>query len=631
MEHETSKPVQSHLFVLIWLCPSDALPTLPLVRFRNNDNIKFVEIFDETLPCFSRLSNLKNEKVILILSNTWAKDIAIIAHHEPNILYIYLFSNDTEADFQWIHDYSKAHGPYFDIDALTSEVLSNIAKWVVKVDKITSCDDESVSIDIYKNTNHLSSSTNVDKTIDDFILFQVFIDVFFSSSELTNEHFSKIAARMCRERYKDDPNILKTIDSFEYTYTPQDAIRWYTKTGFLSRTLSKAFYHFDFALLFAFRFFIVDLHNQLNVLQSVQKQILTDCIKLYAGKSLPTNEVERLKNNVGGLISIKTFFETTLDFEVALVFSGHGVNRPQFESVLYKIQINSNVNCVKPYAYIANLSDYSDEQAVLFSVGFVFKIESVELDEAAKIWYVNLVCNSDVQNEVKELIDQLKMDLGTPVNYITFGNVLNKFNKLDETWEYYQMLLKTLSLSKEDSAKIFFNIGTAYQLQNHYNSALEYYQKALRIYDSTSNYIEKTPNDVDESQYKFEELSQIYNHIGSVYLSMNDYRTALMYFQKSLAVVSDTHNQSLNLGTAYYNIGNVYFNMGNDDKALEFFEKALSIASKTQSSEHPFLGQCLRNIGVLTKQSSILDDIASATKNLQCLSKLNDKDELSPS
>lgn len=68
---------------------------------------------------------------------------------------------------------------------------------------------------------------------------------------------------VCRQYYQKNSNILQSIDEFEQTYQNNDCIGWYTRDTFVYKLLNKALRTEDIEQLYKFRFYIVDLSNQL--------------------------------------------------------------------------------------------------------------------------------------------------------------------------------------------------------------------------------------------------------------------------------------------------------------------------------------------------------------------------------
>ncbi|CAF1519255.1 unnamed protein product [Adineta ricciae] len=109
----------------------------------------------------------------------------------------------------------------------------------------------------------------------------------------------------CRLYYKKNETYLKQIKEFERDYHPTKALDWYTADKFLYRIVNKA------------------LRTQ-----------------LYRGQLLSQADMQRLQKCVGKRMIITQFISTTKNIELAKVLAGNGQGRPDFESVIYEIDLS---------------------------------------------------------------------------------------------------------------------------------------------------------------------------------------------------------------------------------------------------------------------------------------------------
>ncbi|CAF1570492.1 unnamed protein product, partial [Didymodactylos carnosus] len=88
---------------------------------------------------------------------------------------------------------------------------------------------------------------------------------------------------------------------------------------------------------------------------TIEEYILT----VYRGQKLKSYELQTLKDNIGKLVSVNTFFSTTYDKNVALLFAGNGSNVifSLVECTLFEIEICTAVKTKKPYANIKENTD----------------------------------------------------------------------------------------------------------------------------------------------------------------------------------------------------------------------------------------------------------------------------------
>lgn len=186
-----------------------------------------------------------------------------------------------------------------------------------------------------------------------------------------DEQSKKEMLNTCRDYYLNNKYELKKIDEFEKSYSHEQAIEWYTDECFLYKLLNKALRTEDIELLYIFRFFIIDLcaaiEDESHHLKD--KGILT----LYRGTQMPTEELEKLKENIGKIISTNGFLSTSRNVNISLQFARPNVVMIGFVSVLFEIQANTLIEKVV-FADVADKGRIEGEEEVLFSLNSLFKI-----------------------------------------------------------------------------------------------------------------------------------------------------------------------------------------------------------------------------------------------------------------
>ena len=115
---------------------------------------------------------------------------------------------------------------------------------------------------------------------------------------------------------------------------------------------------------------------------------------------------------------------------------------------------------------------------------------------------------------------------------------------------------------KAETANDLLGEGNDYYAKSDYKQALEFYEKSLAI-----------SKDLGDRK---DEANAIGN-IGLVYQSKGDYKQALEFYEKSLAISKNLGDRQ---GEAYAinDKGNVYSYKGDYKQALEFYEKSLAIS-----------------------------------------------------
>ena len=130
---------------------------------------------------------------------------------------------------------------------------------------------------------------------------------------------------------------------------------------------------------------------------------------VYRGQFVNKNEFKnKLRNNLGGFLSINSFFSTSTNKEVALMFTGNSLsNDSNLESVLFEIKVSID-KWHRPIANIKYLSYMEQEDEILFSIATVFRIESILRLESEGIWIVCLTMNGEEDEELNLFANNIK-------------------------------------------------------------------------------------------------------------------------------------------------------------------------------------------------------------------------------
>jgi tetratricopeptide (TPR) repeat protein len=404
----------------------------------------------------------------------------------------------------------------------------------------------------------------------------------------------------CLRNYENDEIERKKIIEFQQTYSSDTCIRWYTSDTFLYRLLNKALRTQNINDIFKYRFYIKDLYQQLENLSTASNTIIPT---MYRGQMITREELEKLQENINGLISVNTFFSTTLSSSAAADFSGSGMGRPQFESVVFQITINQK-RLTKPFADIHRYSCNTHEKEILFSMGTTFRIDTVELfiDD---IWLVKLTLNEEEDKNLNDLITHFKKEINeTKHHLLTLGKFLYFMGDLDKAERYYRLvfdqILSSILCFDDDYyrnhmiATLYNNLGLIYHARENFQVALENYQNALKIH------LSQKPMDPFAN-------TTIYNNIANTLIDMGDYQKALEMYNTALELrllYSSFIEDDSGLAQIYNNLAVCYNQNGQYTHSIENYEKSIHIKLKYLPSNHPSLGIAYSNLGNIHRANS---------------------------
>jgi hypothetical protein len=262
-----------------------------------------------------------------------------------------------------------------------------------------------------------------------FVHSQILIDCLLRMKPVSTDKNEFLT--YCKKEYANDNSQLNIIHEFEQNYSSDRALTWYTRDCFLYRLLNKALRVQNIDALYLFAFFIRDLHQQLK------RNQYSSPINIYRGQLMSKKEVQQLKNSMGQLISMNSFLSTTVDREVAIIFSGDtGTPNNDYQPVLFEIQADPHIDGSKPFADITSFSYMNDEEEVLMMLGSIFRLVHIRYE--GQLCIIQLVLCSDNGHDVKPIFDQMKIDYHGDgyTNAGVYGIVLANMGKFDDADRY---------------------------------------------------------------------------------------------------------------------------------------------------------------------------------------------------
>ncbi len=263
----------------------------------------------------------------------------------------------------------------------------------------------------------------------EFVHSQLLIDCLLrmkSKSKDKNEFVT-----YCKKEYAKDNSQLDIIREFEQNYSSDRALNWYTRDCFLYRLFNRAHRVQDVDVLYLFAFFMRDLKQQL------ERNQYSSPVNVYRGQLMSKKEVQQLKNSEGQLLSINSFFSTTRDRDVAIIFSGDtGTPNNASQPVLFEIQADPQIDRSRPFADITPFSHISDEEEVLMMLGSIFRLRHIRYE--GHLCIIQLELCSENGHDIKPIFDQMKIDYHGKgcTNAGVYGIVLGKMGKYDEAEKY---------------------------------------------------------------------------------------------------------------------------------------------------------------------------------------------------
>ena len=272
-------------------------------------------------------------------------------------------------------------------------------------------DIDSIPISIL-NLKEQRTMTDLDREDTTFMWKTLLIDCIINMQYEARDNRDQLV-NILKRKYENDENNLEKLDDFQLNYKKSDALLWYKKQSCIFRELNGALRSSCMNLIFAYRFFLRDLSDQLRKEQKhLKKTNGENILHLYRGQRTSNEEIEKLKNlKPGYLISVDSFLSTSRDVTVA-----NGFMQIQKQEDIDLIPLRYDIKCdlrlaTKPYADISSekLGEFSHEKEVLFMVGTIFQFQGIFYDEKLECWRVKLKLIDETNHRLSIYINQFEI------------------------------------------------------------------------------------------------------------------------------------------------------------------------------------------------------------------------------
>ncbi|CAF4653032.1 unnamed protein product, partial [Rotaria socialis] len=570
--------------VIIWVDPhiidSEKTYVNSLTKFRRITDAVFT--FNEFDQCIHFLDHIYEKTAFLIVSDSIVEQFLPLVIGKPHLDFIYIL-NQTKRKIELVNAWKKkVKGLFDDIEEIFKAITADsnhIDSWIP------------MSIlpknDIKKNENEANELNS------SFMYMCLLTEILLKMQY--DYKVRNTLSEFCRGRYLDNEEELNLINEFEQNHKSQSAVYWYTRDCFLYKTMNFALRTQDMEIIMKMGFFIRDLHEQLATMY--KKQVDQQKVLVFRGQGILLNEFDKIRKNIGGLISFNVFLSTSTNIEISLNFAKGAENDPKLVPVLFRMHIDPTKSSV-PFADVTKCSSFSYEKETLFSMHTIFRIVDVRRNEG-QYWNIILSLTSDTDPELMKLTDHLRQEIGGGSHLQQLGNLMLKMGKFDRA-KYMFTTERNITNEGTWFEQIRFNhqLGYIFRENGEFVKALSYYEKALDI--------QKANLPKNHSS-----LAPIYNNIASVCYSIGDFSRALSFYKTALDIeLKSLPSDHRNLSNTYNNLGSVHCSIGDYSIALQFFTKTLGIRQKTLPDNHPDMASIYNNIG------SVYNSLGEYTKAL---------------
>lgn len=634
---------------LIWLDNSSCSNHVQSMLVELNRTVQF---YTDLNRCMGLIKAIRDEKIILIVSMNLARTVLAQIHSYPLLTSVFIFCSNKD-EHQWMelmNDFKKI----IQIDSEYESITKSIRKTINIVEQ------QILSFSIFNQNKDYTNDLSKNST--SFLWYQIVVDILKQipdSEQITNQ-----ITETYNQFYKN------SITQFKKDYMKENSIQLFNDNYTIHQLVNKALRTKDINLIYLFRYFIIDLYDQIKLAkESIQNK---EVLKLYYGQKILKTDLDEFKKHIGCCVSPNGFFSASFDINTSIELAKDKILSQEYEVIIFQIEINP---AFKEITFV----EISNKQQLLFNIDTILKIDSIEFDSSLELWKINLINDDNNRKKIQKYLQSVKNFTHEDSFLVFFGHLFIELDRLQQSEIYFHILINSLSSDHQDIASIYNQIGNfladkgqsklaldnyqhAYQIRqkilpsNHphiaislnnigliykdegnLDEALDYCQKALAIDEINypDNHILKAMTienigGIYKEKYLFSIaqthflralhmyktvlppnhrfLTDILNSLGKVYCDQGYYDRALTCYQKAFAISEINYaNDHLQKAQTIENIGLLYKTNGMLQKALEELLKALDMYKRIYSNEHPDIGRCYGHIGLVYEASNDLD------------------------
>jgi hypothetical protein len=352
-----------------------------------------------------------------------------------------------------------------------------------------------------------------------------------------------------REFYQDKVVEQKVLDEFQETYTPENAIRWYTREIFFYRLLNEALRQHNIEAITLFGFYLKDLYNQLKPLHQsfLSAHSNEQTIKLYRGQLIPLEDIKKIQAANYYSITVSSLFSTSFDrsFTLFKLCPLKDRNDQELQYVLFEIEVDTGKRSL-PFGDIAHLSYFPSEQEILLMVGTHLKVVKVTYEEENNIYLIELILADNLSLEEDDEQSNSSLDglLKSCIHKTMSGLEKAKITEINCIFDELSEMFPT-EKGWLDGFR-YHCLGNHYKFhQESYRTALPYYEQAIHVYQ-----IFLTDS---ESALQLQ-IANCHRYIGDVYKNnVKDTMMARKHYDLSIStlecllVTTESHKQRLEI------------------------------------------------------------------------------------
>ncbi|CAF1353000.1 unnamed protein product [Adineta steineri] len=402
-----------------------------------------INTFTDGDQCFEFIQTIINNKVCMVVSESFGKHIVPRVHDMSQIDSIFIIYNSQDWDKQWAKEWPKIKGVFTETTSIC-EALKQATH---------QCEQNAISISFLASNNKLVQ-------LDPSFLYAQTLKEILLTIDFEDKHIKEYI-QYCRDVFAENEYALDNVTKLERDYHDQTPIWWYTYQYFLYSMFNQALRLMDVDIMVRMGFFITDLHRDIQRLHSEQfdSEQSDKTFTLYRGQGLSKEDFTKMTKTDGGLLSFNNFLSTSKNHDVSLNFAQQAATNPNLVGILFIMSINPT-DSTSVFASIKNVSYFHTKDEVLFSMHTIFRIGDIQpMDENNRLYQVNLTLTNDNDEHLRTITDRIRKE--TFPNSKGWSRLGEFLIKMEETFSREQYKKAEQELREDANTHYHTIIGRA--------------------------------------------------------------------------------------------------------------------------------------------------------------------------
>ncbi|CAF3052371.1 unnamed protein product [Rotaria socialis] len=348
------------------------------------------------------------------------------------------------------------------------------------------------------------------------------------------------------------------IKMFEDTYSPEQAIPFYTRHGFIYENLNRALRELNIRHIFLFRFILQDICYKLRDLMSREPD--NNELTIYRGQISSPQEIAELVGAYQNqsIVAVNSFFSISKDRNIAKFFltgaQSSLCDGTRLATIFEIIIKKQDVSQFLPVADISQLSDFPKEKEVLFAPGQIFTINKFDIifESGVNIYTFKMVLKTGFKECLNQVYTKVEKIRSVQVHHPLFhiGTLLAEEKRFQEAQDLYKDLLSK-DVNEDINYACYRQLMTIANQQHNTHEAKLWFDKMNEIKvgkTASPNHDDGIPIRTEDYSTLHHSMQEIQNLAGNfLSLSTHDLCQAL--------------NNDENLSNRFENLNDHVYNM----------------------------------------------------------------------